>query len=313
MTLAAFLHFARRETDLAVLEVGMGGRLDATNLADGRLAVIAPIAFDHQEFLGSTLDAIAREKAGVMRLRAPVVFAPQAPEAAEALRIEASRCGAPSSEVEEEVRSLDVEFRGLDGLRIGLQTRQRAYVLETALAGRHQAWNVATAVVAAERFASATLPPLPPSAVVAGVAACRWPGRLERLRARGATPDVLLDAAHNPAGCAALSTFLDELGRPFTLLFGALADKELTGMLPILAERARRIVLTRPLSPRAAEPRELAALLPAGRDTWLESAIEPALVTALAGETDLVVACGSIFLIGEIRRLLALRAGWRVP
>lgn len=313
MTLAAFLHFARRGCDLAVLEVGMGGRLDATNLADGRLAVIAPIAFDHQEFLGTTLDAIAREKAGVLRPGAPAVFAPQAREAAEALRIEARQRGAPSTEVEAEVRSLQVQFRGLDGLRVHLQTRQHAYELETALAGRHQAWNVATAVVAAEHFASARLPPLPVAAIVAGVAACRWPGRLERLRAHGPGADVLLDAAHNPAGCAALSAFLDELGRPFTLLFGALADKELAGMLPGLAERARRIVLTRPLSPRAADLAELAALLPPGRSAVLESGIDSALSAALAGEDDLVVACGSIFLIGEIRKLLTLHAGWTAP
>jgi dihydrofolate synthase/folylpolyglutamate synthase len=313
MTLAAFLHFTRRDAGLAVLEVGMGGRLDATNLADARLAVIAPVAFDHQEFLGNTLDAIAREKAGVLRPGAPAVFAPQPGEATQALHAEARRCGAPVTAVDEEVRSLEVQFRGLEGLRLRLETRQQTYDLETALAGRHQAWNVATAVVAAERFPAATLAPLAPSAIVAGVAACRWPGRLERLQARGPAAAVLLDAAHNPAGCEALCAFLDELGRPFTLLFGALADKELGGMLPALAVRSRRIVLTRPVSPRAADPAALAALLPGGREAVLEPAIEPALAAALAGENELVVACGSIFLIGEIRHLLTARAGWIAP
>ena len=309
MTLAAFVHFARSRADLAVLEVGMGGRLDATNLVDARLAVVAAIALDHQEFLGSTLDAIAREKAGVLRLGQPVVFSPQPPEAAAALAEEATRRGARVLDASTEVVAMEVRFRGLAGLAIRLTTRQRLYELESALSGRHQAWNVATAVVAAEQFAAAGLPALPPAAIVAGVAACRWPGRLEALPVPGAATTVLLDAAHNPAGCQALIEFLDELDRPFTLLFGALADKDLAQMLPALAVRASRVVLTRPASPRAADPATLTALVPAGKGVRVEARIDAALELALADEPHMVVACGSIFLIGQLRTLLRPPSG----
>ncbi|MBP9143993.1 MAG: bifunctional folylpolyglutamate synthase/dihydrofolate synthase [Thermoanaerobaculia bacterium] len=316
MTLGALLQFARQKVDLSVLEVGMGGRLDATNLADGRLAVVTAIALDHQEFLGSTLDAIAREKAGVLRTGQPAVFSPQLPDAARALADEAGKRGARALDVGDEVVAMAVRFRGLAGLGIRLTTRQRSYELESALSGRHQAWNVATAVVAAEQFAAAGLPTLPPGAIVAGVAACRWPGRLEALPVPGAGTTVLLDAAHNPAGCKALVEFLDELDRPFTLLFGALADKDLGQMLPDLAARASRVVLTRPASPRAADPATLAALVPAAKSVRVEARIEAALELALADEParpapphlahlpHLVVACGSIFLIGELRTIL---------
>lgn len=307
MTLAALLHFARRKVDLSVLEVGMGGRLDATNLSDGQLAVITSIALDHQEFLGSSLDLIAREKAGVLRPGRPAIFAPQVPAAAIALAEEAVRRGARAIDVASEVRDLAVRFRGLAGLEIRLVTRRERYELTSVLAGRHQAWNVVTAVVAAEQFAEAGLPAITCEAVVGGVATCRWPGRLEALSLPGSATTVVLDAAHNPAGCAALVEFLDELDRPFTLLFGALADKDLSHMLPALAARASRVVLSRPNSPRAAEPAALAALLPSAQGVQLEPDIAAALAAALAGEPDLVLACGSIFLIGEVRTLVRAR------
>lgn len=307
MTMAAFLHFARRDVDLAVLEVGMGGRLDATNLADADLAVITTIALDHQEFLGDTLAAISREKAGVLRPGRPAIFAPQALEARVALLDEATRRGAPAREAAREVIGLEVDFRGLAGLGLRFATASHDYELATALAGRHQAWNVATAVVAAERFAGAGLPPLDAAAIASGVAACRWPGRLESIVVAGTGVTVLLDAAHNPDGCTALAAFLDELDRPFTLLFGALADKEVGEMLPPLAARAQRVVLSRPDSPRAAAPAMLANLLPDPRAAEIAPEIAAALASAVAGGPDLVVACGSIFLIGRIRALLGAR------
>jgi dihydrofolate synthase/folylpolyglutamate synthase len=307
MTLAAFAHFARRNADIAVLEVGMGGRLDATNLADARLAVVAAIALDHQEFLGSTLDAIAREKAGVLRPGRPAVFSPQVPEAGAALREEAVRRGAREIDVAREVLGQEVIFRGLQGLAIELETRRGLHRITSVLCGRHQAWNIATAVVAAEQFESAGLPAVTADAIRAGVASCRWAGRLEALPVPGSRTTLLLDAAHNPAGCAAVADFLDELDRPFTLLFGALADKEIGQMLPVLAQRARRVILTRPESPRAAEPAALAALLPEGTGVVLEPRIEAALEIALRDEAELVVGCGSIFLIGKLRTLLVGR------
>lgn len=308
MTLAGWLHFARLHAELVILEVGMGGRLDATNLADAEIAVIAAIALDHQEFLGSSLDLIAREKAGVMRAGRPAVLSPQPPAARDALLEEAAKRGARAIEVAHEVVGMEVAFHGLDGLAIDLTTHRRRYRLRSPLAGRHQAWNIATAVVAAERFAAAGLPAIESEAIVTGVAACRWPGRLEALALVDRPTTVLLDAAHNPAGCETLAAFLDELTLPFTLLFGALADKDLPQMLPALAARAERIVLTRPDSPRAADPAALRALIPAGRRVSVEPEIAAALEQALADGPELVVACGSIFLIGVLRTLLRTRS-----
>jgi dihydrofolate synthase / folylpolyglutamate synthase len=304
MTLAAWLHFARVPVGLAVLEVGMGGRLDATNLATAELSVIAAIALDHQEFLGSSLDLIAREKAGVMRAGRPSVLSPQLDSAREALLDEAGKRGACAVEAADEVVGMEVTFRGLAGLALDLSTRRRRYRLQSPLAGRHQAWNIATAVVAAEQFAGAGLPEIGAAAIVAGVADCRWPGRLEALALTDRATTVLLDAAHNPAGCEALAAFLDELALPFTLLFGALADKDLAQMLPTLAERAERIVLTRPDSPRAAAPATLAALLPERSGVTIEPDIAAALEESVRAGPELVVACGSIFLIGALRTLL---------
>lgn len=309
MTLAALLSFAGHRCDLAVLEVGMGGRLDATNLTDALLAVVTAIDLDHQEFLGSTVAAIAREKAGVLRHGRPAILAPQSLEARTALLAEAAARGAEVVEASREVVALEVGFRGLAGLALELTTRRGRYELDCALPGRHQAWNVATAVVAAEHFPAAGLPAIDGSAIVAGVAACRWPGRLEAIAIAGTGTTVLLDAAHNPAGCAALAAFLDELDRPFTLLFGGLADKDLAQMLPALAARARRVVLTRPDSPRAADPAALVHLLPASSGVALEPDISRALERALDGAPDLVVACGSIFLIGTLRGLVRARGG----
>ena len=162
---------------------------------------------------------------------------------------------------------MEVRFHGLDGLQISLATRRARYELESALAGRHQAWNIATAVVAAEQFEVAGLPAISPAAIAAGVATCRWPGRLEAIRLAGTATTVLLDAAHNPAGCDALVAFLAALDRPFTL----------------------------------------AALLPPGTAAALEPEIAAGLERALTGGPELVVACGSIFLIGTVRALLEAR------
>lgn len=307
MTLSAFLAFADESLDLAVLEVGMGGRLDATNLVDTRLAVVTPIAFDHQEWLGSTLGAIAREKAGIFRSGQTAILAPQEPEAAAALLEAGAARGVHTVPAEQAVRRLEVHFRGLDGLDLDLETESHSYRLATPLAGRHQAWNVATAVAAAERFGECGLQAPSRMQIEAGVRTCRWPGRLEALAAPSGPSVVLLDAAHNPAGCAALASFLDELDRPFTLLFGALADKELAGMLPPLAKRARRVVLTRPLSTRAADPDRLRDFVPTETPLAVEPESGKALALALRDAPDLVVACGSIFLIGALRGSLRER------
>ncbi|HEX6902054.1 MAG TPA: folylpolyglutamate synthase/dihydrofolate synthase family protein [Thermoanaerobaculia bacterium] len=299
VTLAAFQWFAEEEVELAVLEVGMGGRLDATNLCDPVLSVITPIGFDHQEFLGDTLAAIAREKAGILRPDRPALAWIEETEAAEAVRAAAREIGADLRFASEEVVIERIEPLGWDGQRMRLTTPVRSYDLQIPLLGEHQAKNLALAVRAAEALGIAA----------EGAAACRWPGRLEPVE----LPDgrrVLLDAAHNPAGAAVLAEFLGRLGHPVDLLFGVLADKDYTAMLDPLKPHIRRAVLTTPASPRAKDPTDLT-------DLFDEAIVEPdpgrALDRALELGGDVLVACGSIYLIGEIRKGLRERFGVPAP
>lgn len=302
VTLAAFQWFAEEEVELAVVEVGMGGRLDATNLCDPVLPVITSIGLDHQEFLGDTLADIAREKAGILRQGKPALAWIEEREPAEAVRAAAVEIGADLRFASDEVVIERLESLGWTGQRVRLTTPERRYDLQLSLLGRHQAKNLGLAVRTAEILE------LDAAAIAEGAAACRWPGRLEPVE----LPDgrrVLLDAAHNPAGAGVLAGFLSRLDRPVDLLFGALADKDYAVMLGTLKPHIRRAVLTTPASPRAKDPAELAGLL----DEAVEAIVEPdpgrALDRALELGGDVLVACGSIYLIGEIRKGLRERFG----
>jgi dihydrofolate synthase/folylpolyglutamate synthase len=302
VTLAAFRWFAEERVDLAVVEVGLGGRLDATNLCDPALSLITPIGFDHREYLGDTLAAIAREKAGILRPGRPALAWIDEPEAAESLRAAAAETGADLRFVTQEV-AIEATDSGWTGQRVRLATPLRRYELRLPLLGAHQARNLGLAVRAAETLAPLGFEKIDRRAIAEGVAGCRWPGRLEPI----ALPDgrrVLLDAAHNAAGAAALAEFLAGLGRPVDLLFGVLADKDYGEMLALLSPHARRIVLTAPPSPRAKDPAELAALVAEGRDVLVEPDPARALARALALRGEILAVCGSIYLVGEVRRRL---------
>jgi dihydrofolate synthase/folylpolyglutamate synthase len=312
---AGFLAFADAGVDLAVVEVGLGGRLDATNCSEPALAVITPIALDHTELLGATLAAVAREKAGILRRGRSAVVADQAVEADRALARAAVAIGARMTRTEALVEVRVARDRGLEGTDLTLAIGGIEVATRLALAGAHQVGNAATAVAAARMLDRERVSRLPPAAIAAGLAAARWPGRLEPIPVGGAT--VLLDAAHNPHGVEALARFLDRLGRPFVLLFGALADKQVGAMLPPLAARARAVVLTRPSSDRALDPGQLAGCLAAGTRPTVEAdpgaALDAALAAARGLGTDLVVACGSLYLIGPLRSLLRARPGVDLP
>lgn len=302
---AAFVLFAEQQPDLAVVEIGMGGRLDATNAAEPLLSVITPIALDHTAELGTTLRAVAGEKAGILRRDRPAVFARQAPEAERALLEAAARIGARAHRREALVRQIRAQWRGLDGHLVEFELAGQSLEVELSLPGEHQLENAATAVAAAHLLTAEGALKVDPAAIRGGLSTVCWPGRLEPFRPADGGPTVLLDAAHNPHGCAALARFLDRLDRPFTLLFGALADKQIAEMLPELAQRARQVVLTRPDSARAADPADLRALVPAGRPVEVEPDPERALAVARSAPPDLVVACGSLYLLGVLRPLLA--------
>ena len=306
LTAAAFLAFAEDAVELAVLEVGMGGRLDATNVVEPVLSVVTPISLEHREHLGPTLTAIAREKAGVLRPGRPALAWVAEPEAEAALVDVAAEIGTELALADREVRIESIESLGWEGQKVRIATASATYDLRLALLGEHQARNLALAVAAAEALSAVGFPNLNDAAIAEGAAACRWPGRLEPID----LPDgrrVLLDAAHNPAGVATLTAFLDQQGEPFDLLFGVLDDKQVDEMLLPLASRAHRVTLTQPSSPRARPAAELAALLTTRPHVYAEPDSARALDLALATPSPLLVACGSIVLVGELRTALRLR------
>ncbi len=321
LTVAAFLWFAEEAVDLAVIEVGMGGRLDATNLAEPVLSLITSISLEHREFLGDTLAAIAREKAGILRPGRPALAWVEAAEAMEALRQAADELGTDLRSAPGLVRLEGSESDGWTGQRVRLATPAGRYDLRTALLGAHQQRNLGLAVLAAETLAGSGFPRLGPGAIAAGAAACRWPGRLEPIDLPGGRPSgrrVLLDAAHNAEGAGVLAAFLDGLRGPVDLLFGVLSDKNAGAMLDLLAPRARHLVLTAPPSPRAVAPAALAERLGPREGVVVEPDPGRALdrLLELPGPLDAggtAVVCGSIYLIGEVRRALRERFGVPAP
>jgi dihydrofolate synthase/folylpolyglutamate synthase len=322
MTAAAFLDFAAAGVDLAIVEVGLGGRLDATNVADPVLSVITQIDLDHADQLGPTTTHIAREKAGILRPNRPAVAWVEDPAAAAELRRVAGELGSALHDATQEVR-IDGAVPDPDsaGQRVALTTPRGSYDLTLTLPGDHQAANLALAVRAAELLATAGFPRIDPAAIATGAANCRWPGRLERI----VLPEghaMLLDAAHNPAGSAVLAEYLEILkeskGVTVDLVFGVLSDKDAAAMLGRLAPCARRLILTTPASPRAVPPEDLARSLASEHpELAARLLIEPepgrALERGLDLGADLLVVCGSIYLIGEVRQILRKRFGVPPP
>ncbi len=299
MTAAAFVVFARHRVDVAILEVGLGGRLDATNVAPASLSVVTSISLDHMEELGGTISAIASEKAGVFRAGRPALTASALPDARRAFRAAADRAGAALHEMPVEARAEPQEI-SLCGTRFRLATPVRHYALATPLLGEHQAANAAVAVRAAELF----WPAIDPEAVRRGVASVRWPGRLERFVARGRT--VFLDGCHNPEGAGALARFLAATGTHPDLVFGAMADKDVEAMAAALGRLPRRLVVVPVASARAASPEELARRFRASRpDARPVSSLTAALEELLAvPSAEPIIVAGSLYLVGEARALL---------
>ncbi len=300
MTAAAFLHFASLGLDLAILEVGLGGRFDATNVAPAVLSAVTSISLDHMEDLGGTVAAIAFEKAGVFRSGRPAVVASRLPEVVAVFREAAARTDAALHLLAEEV-SIEVEASGLDGARFRLTTPSGRYALSTPLPGAHQVENAAVAVRAAELLAPAFR--IGSEAIVSGVAAVRWPGRLERFERAGRT--ILLDGCHNPGGAEALARFVAASGRRADLIFAAMADKDIESMGAALAPAVRRVRFVSAASPRAADPAELERRFGARGDARAADGIAPALDELLRDPAaELIIVAGSLYLVGEARGLL---------
>lgn len=299
VTAMAFLHFAESGVGPAVMEVGMGGRLDATNAAAGMLSVITPIALDHCEYLGESLDLIAAEKAGIVKPRRPAVCAGQHPEALRALRTRCSELGSP---LHEWGRDFTAAWRG-DGLAYrGL--RWELDGLLPGIPGRYQAGNAATALCAAELLDAEGLR-VTPEAARGGIEAACWPGRMELF---SGPPRVLLDGAHNPAGAAALAESLADIPRDrLILVTGMVGDKDADGILASLLPLADLVIAVTPSIPRGLPSRELAERCrnlgcPAEDGGGLAEGLDRALSEARPG--DLVLVCGSLFTVGEARARL---------
>jgi dihydrofolate synthase/folylpolyglutamate synthase len=303
-TAAAFAAFAGRSLGLAILEVGLGGRFDATNVAPARLSIVTGIGLDHVEELGPTLESIAREKAGVFRFGRPALVGPCAEEARRALAESALQTGAVFHDAAGEVALSDVAT-ALDGTRFHLATPGNQYRLVVPLPGAHQAVNAAVAVRAAE-FLSKEFPGLGAGAIERGLAATRWPGRLEKFVVRGRA--VVLDGCHNRQGAEALAQFLGDAGLAgrARLVFGAMADKDVEGMAEVLFPRAASVHLVPACSPRGATADELLSRTRGVRPGAISAPDVEAALAALLGESDPapIIVAGSLYLVGETRTLI---------
>jgi dihydrofolate synthase/folylpolyglutamate synthase len=311
LTAVVFRWFADQRADLALVEVGLGGRLDATHAWDGGVAAITNVDLDHTDRLGPTIVHIAREKAAIIE-RGDRAVTGAVGDALAIVRRRAARLGVPLTIV----NPPPVVAVDRDGLVVELPRLGRTRV---GLRGRHQAANVAVADAILDALESAGIAEVPAAARRRGYADARWPGRLELLAVDGR--DVLLDGAHNPAGAAALAAALDEL-RPFlgsgrlTLLTASMADKDVAGIVAALAGstalRDARIVATTVGGPRALAADDLAALwsgwdrrpAAARRSVVVETDLAAALDRILAGPSGPVVVAGSLYLVGAVRARL---------
>ncbi len=304
LTAAAFLAFSRRGLDLAVLEVGLGGRFDATNIAPAALSLITSIGLDHVEELGPTAASIAREKAGVFRAGRPALVGWVETEARSALADAARETGAVVHDAARELVISDTTT-SIDGTRFSLTTPCGQYTLATPLPGAHQARNVALAARSAELLSTA-LPSLRREAIAVGAAATRWPGRLEKVTVRGRA--VLLDGCHNAAGAEALALFLRDAGLAgrVPLVFGAMADKDVEAIAAVLFPAAASVRLVRVSSPRAATAEELARRTAAVRPDALRMENVEVALRELLAEPDPapIIVAGSLYLVGEARSLI---------
>lgn len=285
-TAVAFELFRRAEVEIAVLEVGLGGRLDATNIVSPVVTAITSIALDHQLYLGSTLAEIAFEKAGIIKSGVPVVVGPLDPESLSVIARVANERGATL------IRATPAD----------------AAPFTLGLHGDHQRANAGVAVRLLEQLTARGVG-VPSDAVARGLANPEWPGRLDQRR----LPDgreLLLDAAHNPAGAAALASYLTAESQRRPLVFAAMRDKDIDGMFRILLPAIGAAVMTRASNPRSADPGMLAdsarTIAPA-----LPIAIEPSSTDALAAAWRMsprIVVAGSIFLLGDVMRQLGLHS-----
>jgi dihydrofolate synthase / folylpolyglutamate synthase len=305
VTAMAFLHFAAAKVDIAVLEVGLGGRLDATNIVEPVLSVITDISLDHTEWLGHTVTEIAREKAGILRQNGVLVTLPQHPEANQAIgeaAIALNVRGVDATTAMPYVTSTVTNTRNRYPLDIGPLHIE----VDSPLAGQHQQRNIALAITAALELRNLYSYDINAESIAAGIRQTRWHARLEKLSHNGRS--ILLDVGHNPAGAWTLrAAIAADKQPPRNLIFGCLEDKPVEELAQILFPLFDRVLLVAVPSPRAASG---ARLLAAAQSVGASATLEPNLGAALTVLTDEnAVITGSVYLVGEARALL-MAEGW---
>jgi len=303
VTALAFLHFRERDVDIAVLEVGLGGRFDATNVVTPLVSVITNISRDHQAHLGRTIGEIAFEKAGIIKPGVPVICGPSSGCARRIIRRRAREERSPCLDVFGGGCALSSSKRGgrtvfryrLDG---------KTFVYSPELRGEHQGRNAAVAIAAASTL-SRIWRPLPKRTIIEGIEHARWEGRLEVVSRK---PLILLDGAHNEAGASSLQKYVRGfLAEPPVVIFGIMKDKSIRRVAGLLFPYAAKVILTSIPLERAAEPAEVLALVPAFKSKIiLEPSLKKAFAIAFseAGRRGTILITGSLFLVGEAKKLL---------
>jgi dihydrofolate synthase/folylpolyglutamate synthase len=290
VTAMALVDF-RNNTDVVVLEVGLGGRLDATNVIVPRLTVITPVHYDHEAFLGNTIASIASEKAGILKPRVPLIMAAQMQEAAEVILHRAAELHCPV------VRAADYAIEAVKLTPYGSTFHFLGEKFTCGLPGGHQVRNAATAILACREFG------LPMEAIHKGVASAQWPGRMEYVSRR---PNFVLDGAHNPAGAQSLAAYIKQFcsNRPVWLVYGAMRDKAIEEVAGQLFPLASKLILTSPNFPRALRPEAILEI--ADHPNAITAANVPAAIELArkAPPDAAVFFTGSLFLVGEARAIL---------
>ena len=291
VTAMAFLIFEER-CDVVVLEVGLGGRLDATNVVEPELCVITPVSYDHEAYLGTTIESIAAEKAGILKSGFPVVMASQLPEAEQVIVARAQELGCPL------IRVADTPISDVKVTPWGSSFTFEGFVSECGLAGRHQVENARAAILACRQLG------IQVSAIQDGVKAARWAGRLEFVQHK---PEFVLDGAHNPAGAAALASYIGEFWseRPVWIVYGAMRDKAIEEVTDQLFFLADRLIVTAPDMPRALRPEAILEITPCPTATVAANVKEAIDQVRWGAPKDAIVFfTGSLFLVSEARALL---------
>src|SRR5512146_2460920 len=322
VTAIAFECFMRLKVDLAVLEVGMRGRLDATNIAEPLISVITDIDLDHQNFLGDTITAIAAEKAGILRTGKPAITLPQHPQANEVLGTKMIEVGAVAVNATRNMPPVSPGSQALFDTSEPGRTRYMLSVLgeeiliDTPLVGRHQLRNLALAITAAEELTKLGFA-ITPAQIAEGISQTRWPGRFQYVPGQGNRPEIILDVAHNPAGAWALRGALSERfrDRPVYLVFGAMRDKPIDAIAGILFPTAEVVIATHTEhNPRSATTTEIRA---AGERSGAEiievPIVKDAITKAVEAASEhkhlaapVIVVSGSIYIVGEAMEALGV-------